>query len=484
MKKVLTLLSLSAAVVGSAACYDFNVTDPNSPTTQSIYSNPTQANLAAAATGMFDQSRRDITSFIWRLGSMGREGANISGNNQPDYQEPFYGPLSNTQFGGSDWSPQYTGIRDDNLYLDAVPNSTQLSAGQISASLGFGETLKAMSLFYIVLTRAQLGAPINVDVSPAAQPAPFVGEDSVYRAIIDLLADARNKMYSANAAGASFPFPMPAGYNNANTPATFAQFTQALAAKAWVFRATDVNGCKGSKGTCYTNAMALLDSLFSSGYASTSPANFQFGVFFDFSSNPGDQQNDLSDPPDGVIYFALPEQITDAQLQTNGTTADARVGEKIIPKVGTPQTTGTFPIQGTLKYSIYLLNGATDPAHEVPIIRDEELVLLRAEAELGLGELAAAMNDINVTRQGSGNLPPLVGSLSTDSLLTQLLYERRYSLMWEQGTRWTDARRYGLLSTIPVDVPNGAVPTVMPVPSTECQARGLGTVCTPPLVAQ
>jgi starch-binding outer membrane protein, SusD/RagB family len=482
--KTLTLLAVSATVFASAACYDFNVTDPNNPTTASIYGNPTQANLSVAATGMFDQSRRDITSFVWRLGSMGREGANISGNNQPDYQEPFYGPLSNTQFGGSDWNPQYTGIRDDNLYLDAVPNSTQLSAAQKSASLGFGETLKALSLFYIVLTRAQLGAAVNVDVSPAAAPAPFVGEDSVYRAIIDLLADARAKLNAANTAGAGFPFPLPPGYAAVNTPSTFAQFTQALAAKAWVFRATDVNGCAGSKGTCYTNAMALLDSLFASGYASTLPANFQNGVFFDFSSNPGDQQNDLSDPINGVIYFALPEQITDAQLQPGGTTPDARVGAKIVPKEGTPQTTGTFPIQGTLKYSIYFTNGASDPAHPVPIIRDEELVLLRAEAELGLGQLAAAMSDINVTRQGSGNLAPLTGSLSADSLLTQLLYERRYSLMWEQGTRWTDARRYGRLSAIPVDVPQGAVPSIMPVPNTECLARGLGNICTPPLVAQ
>jgi hypothetical protein len=72
-------------------------------------------------------------------------------------------------------------------------------------------------------------------------------------------------------------------------------------------------------------------------------------------------------------------------------------------------------------------------------------------------------------------------------LLTDLLYERRYSLMWEQGTRWIDARRYGKLSTIesnPVPLTGGHVPSVMPVPESECQARGLGSVCTPPLVAQ
>lgn len=478
--KTPTLLILSAALMGSAACYDFKVTDPNAPTTQSIYGNPTRANMAVAATGILDQSRQDIEAYVWRTGSMGREGANISGNNQPDYQEPYFGPLSNTQFGGSLWATQYAVIRLANFYLDAVPNSPDMAAGEKASSLAFGETIKAVAFMYIISTRAQLGAPVDVDRDPAAAPAPFVGEDSVYRAIIDLLADARTKL----AGGAPFPFALPPGYSFANTPASFAQYTQALAAKAYILRATDATGCKGNKAACYTAAKALLDSLFASGFASTDPANFQNGVFFDFSANPGDTQDGLSDPPNGVIYFALPEEITDAQLQPDSTTRDNRAVTKIIPKVGGSQTAPGFPISGTLKFAMYLTGGAADPGHPVPIIRDEELVLLRAEAELGLGQLANAQSDLNVTRQGSGLLGPLVGSLSADSLLTDLLYERRYSLMWEQGTRWNDARRYGRLASIPVDVPGGHVPAVMPVPNTECLAQGLGPTCTPPLAAQ
>jgi hypothetical protein len=482
--KTTTLVTLSAAALASLACYDFHVTDPNAPNTSSIYGNPTRANMAVAVAGMFDQSRKDIEAYIWRLGSMGREGVNLSGNNQPDYSEPYYGPLSNTQFGGSQWSSSYIEIRLDNLYLDAIPHSPDLSAGEKASSLAFGETLKALALFYVVQTRAQLGAPVNVDLDPSGAPAPFVGEDSVYRAIIDLLADARTKL----ASGAAFPFAMPAGYAAASTPQTFAQFTQALEAKAWVFRATDVNGCKGAKATCYSNALTLLDSLFTvTHFADTAVASFQNGVYFDFSSNPGDIQNGLSDPLNSPLYFALVEQQTDAEKQLGSTAPDARVGAKIVD-ASTPQILSGFPIHGTLKYSVFLTNGQVDPAHEIPILRDEELVLLRAEAELGLGQLGAATTDLNVTRLGSGKLKPLAPGLSADSLLTDLLYERRYSLMWEQGTRWIDARRYGKLSTSieanPVPLTGGHVPPVMPVPESECQARGLGSVCTPPLVAQ
>jgi len=66
------------------------------------------------------------------------------------------------------------------------------------------------------------------------------------------------------------------------------------------------------------------------------------------------------------------------------------------------------------------------------------------------------------------------------ALLTELLYNRRYSLLWEQGTRWIDARRYGRLNTIPKSPPTGGdVAPVMPVPDAECNARGKGSGCTP-----
>ncbi len=126
--KTLSILSLGAAILASAACYDFNVTDPNAPTTASVYSNPNRANLSVAATGIFDQSRNDIESYVWRLGSMGREGINLSGNNQPDYTEPYFGPLSPSGFGGSNWTSPFVQIRNANLYLDAVPNAPDLSA--------------------------------------------------------------------------------------------------------------------------------------------------------------------------------------------------------------------------------------------------------------------------------------------------------------------------------------------------------------------
>jgi len=273
------------------------------------------------------------------------------------------------------------------------------------------------------------------------------------------------------AAGSTdFPFPIPPGLADFTTPADFLKFNRALAAKANVLRATALNGCHGTPATCYTAALTALGQTF----LSTDSADFQTGAYLDFSTNGGDQTNGLSEPLNGPTYFALASDTADAQTQAGGA-KDQRVLDKIAPKEGDPQTLGGISISGTLKFTIYFSNGAADAGRPIPIIKDEELLLLRAEASWFTGAKAQAIVDLDNVRQNSGLLPPTTLTIaSTDAaFIAGLLYERRYSLLWEQGTRWIDARRFGLLATIPATVAGGNVPEVMPVPKAECDARNL-----------
>src|SRR2546421_13061017 len=82
-----------------------------------------------------------------------------------------------------------------------------------------------------------------------------------------------------------------------------------------------------------------------------------------------------------------------------------RVLDKIAPKEGDPQTLGGISIPGTLKFTIYFSNGAADAGRPIPIIKDEELLLLRAEAEWFTGAKLQAISDLNLVRQNSGLLP-------------------------------------------------------------------------------
>jgi len=116
-------------------------------------------------------------------------------------------------------------------------------------------------------------------------------------------------------------------------------------------------------------------------------------------------------------------------------------------------------------FSIY-----PDPTTPVAIIRNEELILIRAEAEWGKGDLVAATADLNIVRVASGGLAPVAG-LTMTTFVDELLYERRYSLLFE-GHRWIDVRRFDRLNDLPLDKPDFVRNVRFPLPLNECNARG------------
>jgi hypothetical protein len=125
-------------------------------------------------------------------------------------------------------------------------------------------------------------------------------------------------------------------------------------------------------------------------------------------------------------------------------------------------------VQGTHRFIIY-----SGLAASVPIIRNEELILLRAEARYQSGDQANALTDINFIRVNSGGLAPLTGFASTNAFVDELLYNRTYSLLFEGGHRWVDARRYNRLSQLPrlnTAISEKTFPYVM-FPIDECNQR-------------
>jgi len=489
LRRLAAVGAAAGALCLAGACSSFfDVPNTNQPSLEDLLNNPNRAKLAVAANGIFADARGDIQAVVWRLGSLGREGINLSGNNQPDYQEPYFlSGLIGSGFGGALWSGRYSAIRDINTYLTALGRVSAtlplvgVTDAEKAAARGMANTMAALAFLYVIETRDSLGAPIAVDLPVSAPPAPFARRDSVYGHILLLLDSAKADLTRAGTTG--FPFTMPRGLSglalNAldfSSPALFVQFNRALAAKARVLRATAA-GC----GTaCYTAALADLAASFLSGPT----ANFKQGAYFDFSNAAGDVSNGLSEPLNGFTYYAHPSDSVDAQRQAGGL-PDQRVIDKIVPAVDTQVLGGIAEIPGKQKFTIYFTSGNADPAHPVPIIRDEELVLLRAEAEWFTGSKTLALADVDSVRVKSGKLAPTASIpltvASPDSVFVkELLYNRRYSLLWEQGTRWIDARRFGRMRDIPKAPPTGGnVAKVMPIPDTECAARGLAVNCTP-----
>jgi hypothetical protein len=119
------------------------------------------------------------------------------------------------------------------------------------------------------------------------------------------------------------------------------------------------------------------------------------------------------------------------------------------------------------------------PGTPIPLIKNEELILLRAEANIGLTDLGTALTDLNLVRQSSGGLPALGGLADQTAATDELLYNRLFSLLYEGGHRWIDLRRYGRLALspagdLPLSVVGGGAESVFqtfPIPRDEVLAR-------------
>jgi hypothetical protein len=239
------------------------------------------------------------------------------------------------------------------------------------------------------------------------------------------------------------------------------------------------HGSKGCGAACYTKALTALTGSFINGAAATQ-ADLDVGPAHVFSTSAGDALNAYNFTTD-AIQFAHQEAADSAQTQVVGG-KDARVQRKLVA-LATPRPApgSNLGIPATYRFNVYPTT--TSP---LPIIRNEELLLIRAESRYFTGNTGGALTDLNTVRQASGGLAPLTaGDIATPTTFTnRLLYERWMSLLME-GHRWNDYRRFGRLGDLPLDLTSGPnahfVAKVMPIPQTECDARktGTGTWSTP-----
>src|SRR5262249_24800534 len=115
------------------------------------------------------------------------------------------------------------------------------------------------------------------------------------------------------------------------------------------------------------------------------------------------------------------------------------------------------------------------PSSPIPLIRNEELILIRAEANNNktARDAAAAAADINFLRVNSGGYAANAGlsGATQQAVQDEIMFQRKYSLLYE-GLRWVDMRRTGRLNQLTIDVPaTDHIFSTLPVNSFEVQAR-------------
>ena len=443
----LSRLALVALVAVTGAC-SFDIDNPNSPNI--IGENPTRSEVAATANGILIATRSDMADWALDGGIFGREAYRFDGSDPRFTGEMMQGPLDpgSVAFGGDHWAEEYRAIRTANDLLAVVGTATALTAEEQSAVTGFAHTLQAYNFLIVLDAHSQDSIPLDVGTDVTAAPAPFQNNADGYARVIALLDGALPEL---DAGGATFPFALPSGFSGFDTPATFRQFNRALRARVAVYRG-DFGGALAALAESFINPAGPLDR----------------GVYMDFSAGAGDLANPLAQNPQVGENFGHPSLRTGAQLQPGGE-LDQRFLDKLVTRA--PRSAGT---PGLLTSDLGWIRYPS-PNSPIPMIKNEELVLLRAEANIGLNDLGPAATDIDVVRTTSGLLAPYAGAVDQASLLTELLYNKRYSLMYEGGHSWVDFRRYGRLADLATNERPGPPPdvlfTTLPIPTAEVLPR-------------
>ncbi len=415
-----------------SGCHDLDFPNPNAPVVEDV---PDQQLVTGAEAGM----RVDYAIYLRVVGSLGREVYYF------EPADPRY--TGNLLRGTPDpggflverpWNGRYSVVRVCNELLKRAANRSGADAAGLN---GFAKTIKAYQLLLNLNYMDTNGIKIiqSDDIT-----VPFASKTESFNEIIRLLDEGNSDLAQA---GGSFSFSLSSGFDGFNTPATFAQFNRALRARV----------------AAYTQDwQGVLDALAGSFIDPTAPMNK--GVYHIYGTSLGDQTNEIFENPSApfVKLMAHPSFQTDAEP------GDMRFATKVVVRDldenGVPDTTKFDNLSSTM--GVTITGGSTDP---FPIIRNEELLLLRAEANIQLGNLSTAEADINVVRNAAG----LASVTLTDqaSAIDQLLHERRYSLFME-GHRWVDMRRYNRLDQLPTDRPDDVVLDKMPRPETELPESG------------
>lgn len=435
MKRVLNWL-LVAATAATAACSSDSLSVPNtnSPTDGGVATNPRDGAQFLAA-GVMAADRNVYDDYILGVGNFGRESFNIfptDGRTVTGWYQNF---ADNAGFGSGLFGGYYTNLRNILGFDNLVQGSSVFSAGEKSGATGFRRTEEALNLYYVIATRNSQGAPTRVGVTPDTIFA-FQSRDSVLSALNGLL-DQGNTALTAS--GAAFPFTFPgAQFAGATTPATYAKFNRALAARVFSWRASLAAGA--ARTALYNQALTAITA------ATTAPTPFTLAITVGnrgagpshiYNVTAGDSPNGLFAQTSAQGYYANPD------LQTvfgTDSTADNRFNAYLAtaPSVA-PNSANVTTTKRIVRWPLQ-----TSP---IPVITNEELLLIRAEALYFTGNTAGALADINLVRTTAGLAAR--GAFANDAaFIDELLIQRTRSLVG-LGHRWNDYRRFGRLATLP-----------------------------------
>ncbi|MDR3366975.1 MAG: RagB/SusD family nutrient uptake outer membrane protein [Prevotellaceae bacterium] len=445
-KLYLPLLIVGASLV--AGCEVDDTIDPNAPSVEAVQKNASRTQINQLGVGLQASARNGLSSFYRVSGAIGRELYTLNLSDLTSTSELLgQGELSATTLFNGYYDAFSQTRRRAELFIQAATNTAAntLSDEEKAGIRGFANTIKAYAMLNTLNMQYKNGIRLYFTdlISPGdlLNPGPF----GTYEQSLDTIRATLERAFAdLQQAGASFSaFTVTRGYEGFNTPETFGKFNRGLAARTGIYQ----------KDWQYV-LTALQASFFDLS------GDLKAGPVFTFSTASGDQANPL--------WQQLNSNDAPVVAQNNfveeAEEGDTRVAEKLARRNEDRLFAGL-----TGKYDVNIYPAQSSP---VSILRNEELILIYAEAKIHTQALADAVAALDKIRTAAGlqAIATAKPAIVTDkeALVDELLNQRRYSLYGE-GHRWFDARRYDRLAQLPNDLPTHHVYEQMVRPYSEYQ---------------
>ncbi len=408
--------------IGIVSCEVQEFSDLNNPEVDAFEENITRGDLQDLVGGIFYSSRVRLGTYYDDVAVIGREYWRFS-SSDPRFTADLLGKGTsildnNTFYTTAPWAARYRTVKNANLILGFIDPSKDLSGQfsdeELSVTRGFLKTMIAYELLLNLNLTYDNG--IRIDVADEDNLGPFVSRTEALTGIRNLLVDGANDISNG---GNDFPFVMSSGFSGFDTPSTFLQFNNAISARVAAYQED------------YPSVLNFLSNSFLD-----LAGDLSIGPRHSFSED----QTDIANP----LFFALNSSSAGARIAHPSFVNDAEIGDTRLDKVVLRNSSITFD-DLTGEYDFFLYDSRVAP---IPIIRNEELVLLYAEANI-MANPSETIIALDVIRNAA-SLPSYSGGMMASELTTEMLNQRRYSLYGE-GHRWIDARRFNILDQLPID---------------------------------
>jgi hypothetical protein len=465
MKK--SIAALATGVILFAGCADNPITNPvDNPTVDQVSGALTRASLQTLVTGVEAQDRSSYggsTPYIILAGVMARDLYRIDASEMRYVTETLGGNPDPGSFAGAgtNWNSTYTETRAISTILLGLPGAaaTELTTAERAATSGFMRTTKAIAVYRQVELRDTAGVVIQGDDPDAVDPIICKSKALAY---VAALLDSAITDYTAAGAATVLPFKLPAGMTaygvDYSKVSNLVLYNRGWKGKVDLYRALDhQTPVAGAAALAVTEITAALGGA----AAGAVPAStLTTGAYWNFV--PGGTENTAN-------------ILVDAKVGLNPLVKDSvQAGDTRASKiVALPTTISGFGLTTSFTYVNALATNAANQAKPIPMLKIEELVLLRAQAYIETGDLNSARLDINTVRTNYGLAAYTAAFASKAAAINAVLYEKRYSLLAEGPQRLVDLRAYSRINAtfMRKETANDVFASAFPIPKAEADAR-------------